>query len=510
MSRIENGVELKDRNGENGKNGASPQQTEPKTVTQQIKRLFKGITVEPFLLCYILPLALSSATVQKFNMEKACRVDLGYSEDICNKAIGGESDDNITANALTETQVLVADMTAWQSPLQSSVPAIMILFIGAWSDRTGNRKTLMLMPVIGEIISAIGLLFARYFFLEWPLWATAVIEALPTALSGGLSVALMGAYSYVADVTTVEERTFRIGIVGIIVTLGIPLGTSISGILEETVGYYGIFGINAGLYILGFIHTFFTVRDVRRVSTEGTFLQKLKMFFNPLNAWASLSLLVLSPRKQLINIWLIVLAHIIVIGPVSGEGSVQFLYVLQKYGMDVVDYTVFVTCSILVGIAGGAICVTLFSKYLQMHDSLLGIIASTSKVTSSFIYGWAPTNFWFYSGPIFDLFGTSGTPVVRSLGTKVVKPEEIGKMASVIGFVEAIAPAIYTPMYTQIYTMYIDTVPGMFYIVGGIMTIPTIIIYIHIYIMYRHQKRDEVKNPERKEQYAHENAITVL
>lgn len=48
---------------------------------------------------------------------------------------------------------------------------------------------------------------------------------------GGWFTMLMGIFSYVADVTTEEDRTLRIGIVNLCFSLGIPIGMAFSGIL---------------------------------------------------------------------------------------------------------------------------------------------------------------------------------------------------------------------------------------------------------------------------------------
>lgn len=291
---------------------------EPVTIKKKIKNLLSFITIEPFLLSYILPSIISALAVQKINMEKACRADLSYSEDICNLVISG-SIDNSSVTALDEAQTLNVDMTIWKQPLQSGIPAIMILFVGAWSDRTGNRKALMMIPLIGEILSSIGMLLATYYFLEWPLWATALIEVVPPAFTGGISIALMGSYSYIADVTTLESRTLRMGIAAIIVTLSIPFGTAISGYLTEAIGYYGIFGLGLGLYTFGLIYTYYTIKDVRRTKTEGNTWAKIIQFFHVRNVWDTFSLIIMSRGRKLAQIILVVCAHIVIIGPVSGK-----------------------------------------------------------------------------------------------------------------------------------------------------------------------------------------------
>lgn len=291
----------------------------PVSLKNRIIAFFKFFTVEPLLFCFVLPYIISSIAVQKLNLEKACRADLNYTETVCSNAISGNFEDNLTSEAVSGAQTMVADMAAWTQPLQNGIPAIAILFIGAWSDKTGNRKALMLVPVLGELVSTLGLIVATYLFLELPLWITGVIEALPSAFAGGLSIALMGSYSYLADVTTLETRTFRMGCVAVIVTLGLPLGSSISGVLVESVGYYGIFGICAALYTFGFVYTWLRIHDVKNEPIQGTLCEKIIKILHPLNAWDTLSLLFLSPKRELIQIWLVVLAHIVVMGPVFGK-----------------------------------------------------------------------------------------------------------------------------------------------------------------------------------------------
>lgn len=320
MKEKENGIELPEKLGLNETEVEQPEIKGLINVTlHYIKIFFAFLTVEPFLICFVLPNVISSAAVQKLNTAKACLVDLNYSELICSNVTYGILDDNITATALLEATRLNTNIAAWKEPFLSGVPALLILFVGAWSDRTGNRKALMMVPLIGELLTAIGLVLATYYFYEWQLWITAIIEGIFPAFCGGLSIALMGSFSYVADVTTQENRTLRLGIVGLIVTLSIPVGTVLSGILTETIGYYGIFGLNIVGFTLGLIYTYFRVHDVRRVESTGTFLEKLKEFFHPKNVWDTISLVVLSRGRRLAKILLVIWSHIVIQGPVAGK-----------------------------------------------------------------------------------------------------------------------------------------------------------------------------------------------
>lgn len=75
-------------------------------------------------------------------------------------------------------------------------------------------------------------------------------EALFPAITGGWFTMFMAVFSYVGDITTVEERTLRIGVVNVFVSLGVPIGMALSGVLYARIGFYGVFSTAAVLYVL--------------------------------------------------------------------------------------------------------------------------------------------------------------------------------------------------------------------------------------------------------------------
>ncbi|XP_059060794.1 proton-coupled folate transporter-like [Achroia grisella] len=491
-------------------NGLNKKQKEKLSFVAIFNNFRNFFTVEPYLLCYVLPLSIQYLGVQKFNTEKACRTDLNYSQTICDIIQTGEGNDNMTELALSRTSQIAADILTWKEPLQKFIPAVLMLNIGAWSDRTGNRKTLMLVPIFGEMLSTAGLMVATYYFTQWPLWVTGLIDVITSSCTGGFSVALAGCFSYVADVTTQDTRTFRMGVMAVIVTLGIPVGSSVGGILTEELGYYGVFGLVLAMYAFGFFYTLFKIHDVKPIKQEGTLGKKIINFIHPRNLWATLSLIVLSRGKLLLRILLVIWAHILIMGPVVGEGAVFYYYTLIRYKMEVVEFSLFTTYTVLIGTAGTAIAVLLFSKTLKFHDSILGLIATTCKVLGSIVYAFAPNKTWLYAAPVFDIFGNSGVTAIRSLGTKVVDQDSIGKMCSLIGFIDAIVPVVAIPIYTQLWSNTLATFPGAIYLLGAILTVPDFFVFATLFVMHKKEDQNVVANAEVKEKYAYENDITAL
>lgn len=54
----------------------------------------------------------------------------------------------------------------------------------------------------------------------------------------------------------------------------------------------------------------------------------------------------------------------------------------------------------------------------------------------------------------------------------------VGKLNSLFAIGDGIAPLAYGPLYTVAYNQMLDTFPGFFFILGGILTIPSVIIFL--------------------------------
>lgn len=232
---------------------------------QRTKRMISLITVEPILACYVMPSVLAALATQNLYLEKACRVNLGFEHHVCDALTRRE-----TANYTLEeeaVQTLVASVTGWKTVLQSFLPCGILIFLGAYSDRVGQRKFCMLLPIVGEFLTSLGLIVNTYFFYELPVEAAAVTEAIFPALTGGWFTMFMGVFSYIGDVTTEEQRTLRIGIVNLFHSVGVPVGAALSGILVRKIGLYGVFSVSATLYVLSFMYGFFRIKEVKRADS---------------------------------------------------------------------------------------------------------------------------------------------------------------------------------------------------------------------------------------------------
>lgn len=290
-----------------------------------LKEFIKGawairtkITVEPYVICYVLPSVLAGLAVQNLCLEKACLVNLQYDERTCTHIMQGRTH-NYTEQEKS-VQTMVAGMTAWSFPLQTALPGLLTLFVGAWSDRTGNRKTFMVLPIVGKLISVFGIILSTVFFLQVDLNETALIEGLPPALAGGRVAMTMAVYSYVTDVTSDSERTYRLGIITAILTLSRPIGLALSGIMTKRFGYYGVFTTACVFYLSGFVYIVLRLKERPKKSIEKESSDTIYSLFSIQDLVATVN--VAFRRRQgtrRLQIILIMLAYMFIVGPVLGE-----------------------------------------------------------------------------------------------------------------------------------------------------------------------------------------------
>lgn len=285
------------------------------------------ITVEPFVICYILPSVLAGLAVQNLCLEKACLVNLEYGETTCRHIMQGR-----TVNHTAEeqnVQALVTGMNAWSIPLQTAIPGILVLFIGAWSDRTGNRKTFMVLPILGKLISVIGIILSTIFFLQVGMNETAVLEGLPPALAGGRVAMTMAVYSYVADITSDAERTYRIGIITALLTLSKPIGLALSGIMTKRVGYINVFMITCVFYLTGFIYIVVRLKEKTKKTVDGEKMHRILSMFSMKDSVATMNVAFKSRQgSRRLQLILVLFAYMLIVGPILGKYAYFFISLL--------------------------------------------------------------------------------------------------------------------------------------------------------------------------------------
>ncbi|KAF2884245.1 hypothetical protein ILUMI_21937 [Ignelater luminosus] len=449
---------------------------------QKLRFIFSNITVEPMLVCFVLPNIMASLTTQNLNLEKACRVNLKLDNEICN-ALSIRNSSGYNQSDEIAVQRLVASAYVWKNVVQSIFPVILLPFIGSWSDRYKRRKTCIFLPMTGEIFTNIGFLLCTYFFYQLPMEVNVATEVLPLALTGGWNVMFLGTFTYVCAMSSVETRTLRIGVVHVLFNISLTVGNALSGVLYQIMGFYGVFSLALGIYTVGILYGIIFVKEDRRGRQKRkkgvNFLRDFFDFKHITNTFEVVFKNGEGNRKK--KVYLIMFLAMMIIGPIYGEMNVLYLYTRYKFHWNELDFSIFFTYSCIAHLLGCTFALAFFSKFLKLDDALLGLISSVSKICGCLVYAFAPTSLVFYIGTLVEVFNGTAFIAMRSIISKLVSGDELGKMNSIFGMSEALMPLVYGPMYSALYKATITIFPGSFYLLGSFLTIPAVIIFIWLY-----------------------------
>jgi MFS transporter, PCFT/HCP family, solute carrier family 46, member 3 len=244
---------------ENPLNSAAHENKPKRTWRETFKHVKRNITVEPLLAGLIIPSVISKFAMTNLNLDKACRVNLDFGDEVCDALIKKKSDNYSSYEK--EVQQLIASIDIWRSVIHTGLPCIIIMFLGAWSDRTGKRKICILLPIIGELLTSVSNLINVYFFYEISVEMTVFLETVFPAITGGWVTMFLGVFSYISDITPEKTRTFRVGLVNFCMTAGLPIGLGLSGVFLKNFGYYGVFSMTTFMFVLVIIYGFTCLRE---------------------------------------------------------------------------------------------------------------------------------------------------------------------------------------------------------------------------------------------------------
>lgn len=203
---------------------------------------------------YMMAFMITSVMEQAFFVYKACKVNHGYSEEICR---------NLETNAdiKAEVQKTVASFQQWNNILGHIVPIILALFLGSWSDRRG-RKLPLIIGLIGKLYYSLMIIVNAYQPL-WPVEYVIYTATIPCALTGADVAIFASCFAYISDISTPEHRTLRITILDGCYLLTMPIGVAIGSALfyKSFNESYGLmFVVNSSCLFISIVYTLIVLK----------------------------------------------------------------------------------------------------------------------------------------------------------------------------------------------------------------------------------------------------------
>ncbi|KAL0892463.1 hypothetical protein ABMA27_015572 [Loxostege sticticalis] len=460
-----------------------------RTCAKSCVNALKNVTVEPTILLFYVAYMIVALTTSNLGLQKACRVNLNFSDEICT-AMRKQTLDSQN-HYEKEVQILMARSLAWKTYITATIPCILGLFIGTWQDKTGHRKIFVISPIVGHILVCINNIFNVFFFNQLNLEYLIFSEALLDGLSGGMCVLSLTVFSFISAITSEKDRTFRIGMANLGLMAGLPIGTAVSGVLLKNWGYYGAYGTGLCIHFFNLMYNIIVLKDPKRTTEHKKHDKQgaghfFRTFFDLSNIKETIRVVFKNgPNRRRLRICVLLAVVALLFGPMYGEMSVVYMSTRYRFNWDEVDFSVFQAYNFVVHTLGSLFSITVFSKFLQWHDSVLGIFSSVSKIVASFVYCFAPNATVFYIAPLVEILNGTGMLALRSIFSKLVASDELGKINSIIGITENLMPLVYVPLYTQVYTATMEALPGAVFLLGAAMTIPAFVVFIFLFVEHR-------------------------
>ncbi|KAJ6643888.1 Proton-coupled folate transporter [Pseudolycoriella hygida] len=263
-------------------------------------KLKRYITVEPVTLAINVPYCLLVICLQNLTLEKACRVNLGYTDLVCdnmmNKAMNNincgdvfqlqqsllknnftnfdGSDGTVRSNddhdfnmdvcsAELESQKLGSTINAYTAPFVAVIGVLIVLFWGNWSDKSGKRKPCILVPLIFEFLGQLVALIAAIFMKQLTMEFNAILGAIIRAIGGGWSLMGIGLFSYLTEVTEEKDRVFRFGVMYQLYPIVTICTLPFSGIFYQYFGYIKLISLCMLINFLGVLYIIFILEEVK-------------------------------------------------------------------------------------------------------------------------------------------------------------------------------------------------------------------------------------------------------
>ncbi|XP_076030079.1 uncharacterized protein LOC143018529 [Oratosquilla oratoria] len=190
--------------------------------------------------------------------QRICRVNLGYSEDECDHMDTNHSDVQAAVQQYQNT------LNDYRTPIGDLLPLFLHwanLFFDGFRDSRG-RKLLMVF-VLGGFVGLALFYLLMSLNPHWPvevLCAASFVED----ITGSRVFFNMVVNSYMADITTPETRTKRMGFVNAVWHLGSPIGKSLGYWIYQYLGFAGVFITSAVPWIVCFLYTLFMILESHR------------------------------------------------------------------------------------------------------------------------------------------------------------------------------------------------------------------------------------------------------
>ncbi|KAK9501064.1 hypothetical protein O3M35_002178 [Rhynocoris fuscipes] len=452
-----------------------------KVSSNKHKSWWKYIGVEPVMFLYMMAFMLTSVVEEAFFVYKACHINLGLSDEICNNLTAPENQ-----KLQKEVQLKVSTFHQYENIASHLVPVILAFFLGPWSDKVG-RKLPLLLGLFGNFVYSFMIVVNASF--SWPLEVVLLTACLPCALTGGNLTVFMASFSYLADTTSQKQRTLRTTLLEVAYLFPMPVGVALGSYLFTSVlghSYAKMFMVNASLLFLALLYTMAFIEwntSKTHVIEENERSRKCSCIFDLIDLRHVVHSIRALVKRRTDNRRLFLILTLIAMALYTfqrDEKHMVYLYTSMKFKWDVPIFSRFRTFQSSFFVLGLLIGVPIMERCFGFRDNLIIMIGASAHLITRIIFSLAEESYLFYIGAVIASLGPVVAPVLRSLTSKLVPASDRGKIFALLSVADSTVPLISGIIYTQVYNNTIDTFPQSIFLITAVSQL--IVFFISLFM----------------------------
>ncbi|XP_053624035.1 probable peptidoglycan muropeptide transporter SLC46 isoform X2 [Plodia interpunctella] len=409
---------------------------------------------------YMMAFMITSVIEQTFYVYKACTVNHGYSSEICYNISNYEDINN-------EVQLTISTFHQWNGVAGHIVPVFLAFFLGSYSDKRG-RKSILLAGLLGKLY--FSAMITLNTIKDWPVEYVIYTAAFPSAITGADLAIFAGCFAYIADVTSVKNRTLRVGILDVVYLSTMPTGVAIGNVLYKNVvnkSFTAMFAINTCLMVLATLHCLifleWQTRPEQKSLREANVKNPITDFFDVKNIKQTLVTLTKKRNNnKRIFLWILLVSMAFYTFQ-RDERPMMYLYTTKVFKWDASDFSnfrTFLSSSYVLAMLFG---IPIMTKLFKWRDTLIVMIGASAHIVGHFIYAHATVEKLLYVGGAAAALGPCVAPLIRSMMSKVLPTAERGVAYAFLSVMENAVAMFASIIYSQVYkatfnTNYINTI----------------------------------------------------
>ncbi|XP_035209185.1 proton-coupled folate transporter-like isoform X2 [Stegodyphus dumicola] len=421
-------------------------------------QIFKSLRIEPVMFLFMFSFILNSTCLTNMIMEKGCLYYLNYSKEICSN-LSYYKDQRDSVEILANNYNLYLDMLA-------PIGATVVIFLAPWSDKYG-RKPPLILALFGFFVNDVGIILCTIYFysaLEY-----IILSSLATQLTGGFIAVMTVIYSHSSEVSSAASRSQKYTYLQIAFGIAVTLGALAGGQLYRYYGYTVVYSTMASGHLMAILWVIIFVPETAGLDSNVSFWHKMRDLCSSQNFTSGFkSTLKHRDNNGRTRLWFLLLSSCTVAITYEVFTNINYVYAHHMYGWDPAIYsemwTIFSFSEMIVVLG----CTSLFIQVFKLTDPVLGIIGSVSIIGKNIFIALAYELWLYYLSNIFGFLNGLANLAVRSLISKLVDKEELGRVFSFLATCEAIVPLMASGIIAKVFNATIRTFPGACFLVATV------------------------------------------